>query len=254
MAGEWLRTRLTEADLAFVVEAGAPHRPDPERVARMLRENPDFVDPLLEKDEVFQFVMGQRERLLKLSPFLLFYILLLRVRNDLRRHPHTPELVGHERLLLFDGAAVARLLSDERTRVYLAEMLASFARSRQFLVYRLEADGKVRPRVYSDTRVEDLIELLGAVPQASRYPIYRRLGDLCLLLTGLFPESTPEETRTQLTAVGTESYRRAARTARAEETGYRPILEGLADQFDLARKPLHLLRHQYLAGVFGPLN
>lgn len=249
MAGQWLGSRLTDADLEFIARAGAPHRPDPEKVVRLLRENPDFADPLLEKEEVFQAVMGQRERLLHLSPFLLFYILLLRVREDLRRHPHTFDLTDRDPLPLFDGAAVAKLLNDEPTRVYLAEMLASFVRGRQFTIFQ-EKDGRVTARVLNDMRVDHLIELIQAVPQENRYPLYRRLGDLCLLLTSFFAGTTSPPGQIPLTSVGQESYRQAAKMAAARHTGYEYVLSGLADKFELARKPLHLVRHHYLAGVY----
>ena len=53
--------------------------------------------------------------------------------------------------------------------------------------YRVRSGGRTRTRRFSELDPVRLAALPGAVPQQSRPGLYRRLGDVSLFLTGVFP-------------------------------------------------------------------
>ena len=71
-------------------------------------------------------------------------------------------------------------------RLFLAELLASFTRVASGR-YRVTAGGRTRTRRFSELDPVRLAGLLEEVPEAERPGIYRRLGDVTLFLTGVFP-------------------------------------------------------------------
>jgi hypothetical protein len=99
-----------------------------------------------------------------------------------------PERVGpRERVPLFDVPALRDFLDAPARRLFLAELLASFTRVASGR-YRSRAGGRVRTRRFSELDPVRLAGLLEAVPQAERPGVYRRLGDVTLFLTGVFPD------------------------------------------------------------------
>ena len=69
----------------------------------------------------------------------------------------------------------------------LAELLASFTRVASGR-YRVRVAGRARTRRFSELDPVRLAGLLDAVPDAERPGVYRRLGDVSLFLTGVFPD------------------------------------------------------------------
>jgi hypothetical protein len=78
-------------------------------------------------------------------------------------------------------------LDDDARRLYLAELLASFTRVASGSFWVQSGRGWRRKR-YSDLDPIRLMELLEELPEHARPPVYRRLGDLTLFLTGVFPD------------------------------------------------------------------
>ena len=72
-------------------------------------------------------------------------------------------------------------------RLFLAELLASFTRVASGR-YRTRVGGRMRTRRFSELDPVRLAGLLEAVPPAERPGVYRRLGDVTLFLTGVFPD------------------------------------------------------------------
>jgi len=101
---------------------------------------------------------------------------------------HVPERTGlRQRVPLFDAPALRDFLSDPARRLFLTELLASFTRVASGR-YRVRAGGRVRTRRFSELDPVRLAGLLDAVPPAERPGVYRRLGDVTLFLTGVFPD------------------------------------------------------------------
>ena len=255
---------LTDRDLEFIVRATATRRTDHDRIRDIIRDKPDFLEVLLEDERLFARMVADDEILLKVSPQLLFTVLLRRVRKLLRDAAFTVERAPEGHLPVFDASRTVRLLERPGVLPYLAHMMASFVRtdSRAVLVRRGLA---YQRRVFSDMDVDDLMEMAEMVEPERRFAVYKRLGDVSLFLVGLFPEhvSRPQGRPRGVTAawgarqrrprepeeyvrLGEASYRRAADEQPAQRMGLSEVLAVLGDHFVLASKPLNVLSRQII--------
>ncbi|MDR7400879.1 MAG: hypothetical protein QN155_01425 [Armatimonadota bacterium] len=253
--------RLTDADLRFVAATLLPDR-DPRRTVERLRENPEALEELLEDDRLLERLRSG-DALVRVTPWLLFSVLLRRVRRELRTAPYTVERLGTERVPVFDARRAGDLLADPQILDYLVEMLVSFTRTDSFLL-EVEEGGRVRRRRFSDFDSEDMIALAALMPDELRFPILRRVADIALFITGIFPEhvdplarppgaAAPPASRWRFRRTleeyeeeGRRFYRLAASHRMARRLGMERPLEALAEMFPLARKPLNVLASQYI--------
>jgi hypothetical protein len=122
------------------------------------------------------------------SPFLMFAVSVQRAAAELASAGHVPERTGpRQRVPLFDAPALRDFLAAPARRLFLAELLASFTRVASGR-YRARVGGRMRTRRFSELDPVRLAGLLEAVPPAERPGVYRRLGDVMLFLTGVFPD------------------------------------------------------------------
>jgi len=176
---------LTDHDLTLLAatsgeDPGALHA-DPERIPRLL------ADP-----SVFNriFGTGSEEAFLHASPFLVFAVLVHRVHRDLSDVRFISEWIGPgERVPVFDVEALRDFTGDPARRLFLAELLASYTHVASGSYWTRGHRGWRRRR-FSELDPMHLIELLDVVPEQERPGVYRRLGDLALFLTGVFPDYT----------------------------------------------------------------
>ena len=199
MAGREYASHLTDADLrllASVADAaastgqgsGAGGALDASR----LRGNPEALLRLLEQPGVFRAVLDAQDAAagwaVAASPFLVFAVLVQQAAAELASMDHVPERTGlRQRVPVFDAPALRDFLSEPARRLFLAELLASFTRVASGR-YRVRVGGRMRTRRFSELDPVRLAGLLDAVPQAERPGVYRRLGDVTLFLTGVFPD------------------------------------------------------------------
>ena len=257
---------LTDRDLDFIVKATATRRTDHDRIREIIRDKPDFLELLLDDERVFARMASDDEILLKVSPQLLFTVLLRRVRRLLRDASFTLEVGPEGPLPVFDAARTSRLLEQPRVLDYLAHMLASFVRteSRAFLVRRGQT---YQRRVFSDMDVDDLMEVAEMVEPELRFAVYKRLADVSLFLVGLFPEHVAAARRRtpgalarswaagrqrrlrdpeEYVRLGEEFYHRAADEEPAQRMGLSEVLATIGSHFLLATKPLNVLSRQII--------
>ena len=171
---------------------------------------------------------------------------------------------------MFDTGKVAGFLDTPNMLEYLANMLASFTRIRSFVVPVRVRKG-IRRRVrYNDMDVDSLIDFAARADESERFSYYKRIGDVCLFLTGLFRDSTysqkshvgsnfqsgtyPRTTFVRKRRRSVEEYESEGRRfyRLAEEHPTASVLEltdvfsVLRDEFSAARKPLAFLAARYL--------
>lgn len=209
------------------------------------------------------------------SPFLVFAVALHGVARELLRTSHIAEWTGPgQRLPVFVDARLRTFAADPAAQLFLAELLASYAHvmSGSYLV---RTGLGWRRRRWSELDPTGLVGLLGAVPADQRPGIYRRLGDLALFLTGVFPDYTAKHAFgpvqvhrllrsvedgtddagmspvTLLERLGTQWYRLAAETA-AVQTRQLDIVRTIAERFTTARQVLLVLTERYLAPAGNP--
>src|SRR5262249_40893491 len=115
------------------------------------------------------------DRFALIPPFLLFAAAGHPPAFDLAGSSYAPERTApRRRIPLFDGGRLTAYLAAPRHRLFLADLLASFARISGGVV--LAPDGQHRRR-WNDADPHRLAVLLDAVPPPQRPPVWRRLRD-----------------------------------------------------------------------------
>jgi hypothetical protein len=232
---------LSDRDLEFL----APDRPE------RLRRDPEQVDLLLNDPALVGRVQRDPNILLRITPFLLFSILIRQAARDLRERRYTLEWTApRSRVPVFDADRVAAFLAEPQHRDYLVELLASFTRVYSGSVVRRTRRG-LRRRRFSELDLPALAAVEAEAPERERFYLRKRLGDVALFLTGVFPDHAGRPLLHQLSLeemerVGAAWYLGASRHALARPAGLDVLLAELAAQFHGARKALNYLSDRYL--------
>jgi hypothetical protein len=253
--------RLRGEDIRFLLETVASHV-DPDGVHEW---NEAWLEEVLSDDQVFDRLVNSREFLLQVSPWLYFNVLLRRARQDLEAETFTMERRSRQKVVLFDTNQVTDLLGRPAIRDYLSGLLASFTRVASMTVRVNVGRGVWRRYRTNDLDVEGMMRYAEAVEAPFRFEPYKRIGDVCLFMTGMFTEHI--ETRHRYAAsrqirpgsrgrllqqredyerYGRAFYRLAAEHERAAVGGLDEVLETLSENFLLAEKPLAFLSQRYL--------
>lgn len=267
MGASRLLERLTERDLALLASVAGTQ-------PAALRAQPDRLDQLVGSPEVFDRLMApwSDDPLLLTSPFLLFSVFVARTATELAEASFVREWVGpNRRLPLFDVAELRAFAADPELRAFLADVLASYTRVASGSMWVRSARGWSRRR-FSELDPVRMAELADAVPSGERPAVLRRLGDLALFLTGVFPDqaggrvfapihrerllrslrSLPvnrdddaSATLSLLERLGEGSYRAALRqTSPSWRDG--DVLRRVAESFGQARRVLNALTERFL--------
>ncbi|MBO0732680.1 MAG: hypothetical protein J2P57_25705 [Acidimicrobiaceae bacterium] len=145
-----------------------------------------FVDP-----ELFRAVFGapaDSDPMVGVSPFLLFAVAVQQTVQGLASATYVPEWAGvGRRTPVFDVARLRAFVSSPWSRLFLAELLASYTHVASGSVVVATHRG-LRRRRFSELDPVRLAGLLEVVSDAERPGVLRRLGDLALFLTGVFPD------------------------------------------------------------------
>lgn len=185
---------LTGADLRALVRADeAAAREADARIAAVRREPAlllDVLDRPATTTELLNLTADRsRDTFSFVSPFLVFAAAVHRTAADLAHTSYAPERAAPRlRVPVFDAPQLTGYLADLWHRLFLAELLASFARTSSGVIITRTPRG-LRRRRWNDLDLTRLAELLNAVPPAQRPGIWRRLGDLALFLAGVFPDA-----------------------------------------------------------------
>lgn len=271
MAASWYFTRFTPRDLELLAELAGTDELD------RARSDVEALEDVLAKRDLFARLFGPEPEttLLRASPFLAFTVLLLHLGREMGEVRFISERVGvGRRVPVFDVTGPREFLDNRERRLFLADLLTSYTRVAGGSVWFRTGRGWRRRR-YSELDPLRLVELVEVVPQAQHASVYRRLGDLCLFLAGIFPDyavahrleprhlarigrllgedeaSSPAPSELVLAGgsglwelewVGRRAYRRAAQAG----SPLPDRLEDLARRFGQARRVLDLLARRHL--------
>lgn len=263
---------LTERDVGLIA-ASVAGLGDSGSLRARLGEKPELIDDLLAEPVLYDAVFDQPDPVIStgVSPFLAFGILVNRAGRDLEAATYVSEWAGPgKRLPVFDVETMREFVEEGTRRYFLIEFLASFTRVASGTRWVKTRKG-YRRRRYSELDLVRLAELVEELPAGRRSAGYRRLGDVALFLSGLFPDHTarhplsplerlrlsrsaaidPEEALTDddlafFESAGTAWYHRAVDSA-AAAVGVGPrFLHDVADRFSPARRVLNYLTDRYL--------
>jgi hypothetical protein len=202
-----LLERLSDGDLAVLAQAGG-ERGEATRLAARLRFHPERIDHLLGRPDVFDALFGdpRDDPLVVVAPFLAFSVLLAHTASVLEDVSYVPEWVGaRQRVPVFEVEPLRQFLASPLQRVFLADLLSSYTHVASGALW-VKARRGWRHRRFSELDPAQFAELILSVPHSERLALYRRLGDLSLFLTGVFPDYVE---RRALTPIAVERLRRA---------------------------------------------
>ncbi len=206
-AGGRYLEQFSDTDLRLLGTASGltPGWPTSE-AADYLRTRPDLIEPALFNPATFERLFAvlppdredhgdaaaeiDREAVrAEMSPFLLFAVAVHRGVVDLQSAPFVAERFGaHKRIPVFDTATLRDYYLDPTRRLFAVEHLASYTRVQSGPVWVRQGERWRRQR-FSELEPQRLAGLVDLVAEEERPGIYRRLGDLALFLTGVFPDA-----------------------------------------------------------------
>lgn len=268
--------RLTERDLRFLALTTGGRAESVER----LRTEPARIEELIGRSEVFDalFAPWSEHPFSLASPFLVFSVLLEGTAKELGSTGFVYEWIGpRQRIPVFDVNALRGFLDDGMRRVFLSDVLASYTHVVSGSVWFRDRRGWSRRR-FSELDPVRLAALLEVVPATERLAVYKRLGDLSLFLTGVFPDAAErllrpvqierlERILAEVTAsrddmpeeppgavgllqrLGLWSYGAVAQVVRGPEFDTAAVLPDVAERFSDARRVLNFLTDRYLFPV-----
>ena len=183
---------LTDEDLR-ILAADVPEVRHGTDAVRFVRGRPELLSDLLDQPAVLAEVLspsGPVESLVGPSPFLVFVAAVGRTAAEITTASYVSEWLGPKRRTpVFDVAGLREFLSSPWRRLVLAELLGSYTHVHSGSVLVRGRRGLRRQR-FSELDPIRLASVLDAVPELERPGVYRRLGDLALFLTGVFPDHT----------------------------------------------------------------
>lgn len=255
----------SESDLDFVISVVAPDFKDKRKLKQLIREDRSFRRGLFSNEKLFRKVMDEEETVARISPALLFEILLRRTTTELERRDYILESAGRQNIPVFHSKKAASFLAAESNLDYLVSMLSSFTRSESFVLSIRIGRGIWRKLRFNDMDIDNLIRLCSLLDEEERFPLYKRIADLCLFILGIFPEyalpDSPSRSdtglqmgitkRLQRTAADYERegimfYNLAKEHRRAEPLGLKELLHEMEVNFNLARGCLNFVSEHYL--------
>jgi hypothetical protein len=271
---------LTDTDLQVLASAvGLPRGPE------LLRQESQLVPRLLDRPEAFDAGVGRSSSpattggMVAVSPFLVFALAMHHAARELACASYVTERSGPRgRVPVFDAAQLAEFLHAPERRLFLSELLASFARVASGRYWSRGAGGW-RSRRFSELDPVQLAGLIEAMPEPERPGAYRRVGDAALFLAGVFPDytrshalrpvdadrllrqagATPDEQRTVVAAPAIElfehvaaAYYRQACAAAPVRTAHLSVVADVAERVRQARRVLNHVADRYLFPAGNP--
>ena len=209
--------------------------------------------------------MRDDEILLKISPLMFFEILLRKAADDLSRVGYTFEKARTMHIPVFDTEDLVSLLNRDSLLIYLADMLSSFTRIESYTISIRIRKGFWRKIRFNDLDIHSLISLCDVVDEAHRFSLYKRIGDICLFILGVFPVYAERNYRYQVSGQirpgisgrrrvspqdyeieGQRFYRMAAEHRAALDMELSEVFWALHKNFQKAKKPLNFIAEHYL--------
>lgn len=188
MTGRSQWPHFNDGDLDFVVDVVAPGAAEPDALKRLLAEDAQFRAAMLSDDALIERVQSDDEVFLHISPALYFEILLRRSHKALETAAYTEERQGRASIPVFDTPDVIRFMERPGVVEYLASMMASFTRVHSYTVPVRVRRGVRRRVKYSDMDIDSLVKFASTAPHEQKFGYYKRIADVCLFLSGVFPD------------------------------------------------------------------
>jgi len=255
---------LTDNDLKLMGKILMPDYRDKNKLVKILREDKEIFKKMLSDNRLFIYIMNTTNTYMEISPAFLFSVLLRHMKNELITHPYTLENKNGESIAVFDSKSLLNLLEKEKNLDYLTGMLVSFARIHNYSTMHRVKKGIWRRLNFSDFDIDSLIRYSRSLEKKLRFRPFKKVGDICLFILGVFPEYVETHdwplsfgdrriaSHPKIRKIGFENYGKYYyRTASYMETSYKlglhDILIYLSENFETAEKTLIYLTNRYFA-------
>ena len=150
------------------------------------------------------------------GPFVAFAVLLAQTPAIFARLTFVPERVARRATVpVFEVEPLREFVADPLRRLFLADLLASYTHVASGALWVKSRRGW-RHRRFSELDPAQFAELILSVPPDQRLVLYRRLGDLTLFLSGVFPDHVSSR---PLPPIAVERLRRAVGGAGRRRAG-----------------------------------
>ena len=257
---------FSESDLDFVIDNVASGASDTTALRRLIVEDPQFRAAIIGDDSLLERVLNDEEIFLYISPALYFEVLLRHSCQELETALYTEERDGRTSIPVFDTPDVLEFMNRPGVVEYLAAMMASFTRIHSYVVPVRIRKGIRRRIRYNDMDIDSLVKFAANSGPEQRFGYYKRIADVCLFLSGVFPDSAGrgQRNRSKGSLVPAASRWRVRRTVEDyEREGRRfyglaqahpaartlelaSVFSVLKDNFTSARKPLTFVATRFL--------
>ena len=185
---------FTDNDLLYIIRTLLPENRKSSHMLRVLREDRDILEGMINDPALLTKINTDNDELLEVSPALLFAVLINAVRRDLKELRFTMEQDNRDMVAVFDSAQVQEFFEQPAIRLYLISMLSSFVKINSYAIPVRVRKGLWHKYRYSDFNIESLIRHIDLLEPDEQFSTLKRIADLCLFITGLFPETLlPEQ-------------------------------------------------------------
>ncbi len=242
---------LSDRDLLFLIESYVTRRNDYDNIASLIKGDEDVIGKMIDSDRVFNNVMSCTERILEISPYFLFSLLLRRAfkekRKDTKFIKMTIEALNKtEPVIPWDKSRLMSLLDDTRVSNYIANMLAQFTESSR--LYNEKGD-----ETKSHQYIVDMITDSLHSDNIEKFNIYCHIGDYTLFLTGMIPEYIRHRYEYKRRPVdenyyvgfGKTYYGLASGNTTARKNRLTGTLSQLSDGFEVVAQVLSFMNKEY---------
>jgi hypothetical protein len=160
-----------------------------DRAPAVLRSEPSRLEATLASAATFERVFdANSSALIHASPFLVFAAAVHHGLDELDRASYVTERFGRSaRIPVFDVARLRDFGACPERRLFTVELLASYTKVVSGPVWVRHGQRWRRQR-FTELDPARLAVLASQLPEPERPGVYRRLGDLALFLTGVFPD------------------------------------------------------------------
>ena len=257
--------RLSEGDLDFLIETASSGGTDKFGLRRILREDDVLRNAFVRDERVIRRVIEDDQVFLRISPPLFFEILLRKAAADLKHVSYTIEKTATMSIPVFDSNELVEFLAKDSHLIYLADMLASFTKIQSYSITFRVRKGSWRKIRFNDLDIHSLMSFCEIVEDEYRFGLYKRIGDLCLFILGVFPEYAERDYRypfsgqlrpqlrrkfrigpEEYAQEGQKFYKMAAEHPSAKELNLSEVFWALYGKFSVAKKPLKFVSDHYL--------
>ena len=185
--------------------------------------------------------------------------------KELTHGSYTMEKSGRMVIPVFDSDELAEFLREEAHILYLADMLASFNKINSYTIVIRLSKGSWQEIRFNDLDMYSLMGFCAVVEEEYRLALYKRIGDICLFTSSMFPEYVKQDYRYPVSRQrrpqfrgkirippdeyeeqGRRFYRLAAKHPVAHDVEMSAVFEALHTHFTKARKPLGFVADHYL--------